>query len=115
RSLDPLIHVRVADVEAKVELEMSDFEEMHEPLSARQLIGCVFEKNLDATLVRKKVDLLQRAERRVEFALVVFFACHANVLDQIAERNSFCDFERALDLVDHLQPFGLRRLSDADH
>ena len=60
------------------------------------------------------MNLFERRKRGVHFALVVFFFEHPDMLDQITERNHFGNIQRALDLVQHIQPFRFHRLGNVD-
>src|SRR6202049_4677022 len=93
---DTFVHVGVADVQAEVELQVRALEKIDQALGAGKLVGCVFQEHVHPALARKQVDLLERAERRIQLALIEFLLGDADMLDQIAEWNSFRDVTGAL-------------------
>jgi hypothetical protein len=112
--LDAFHHVGVAYIENKVQIQMSHLVEEPQPLSARERVRDVFQKNLDTSLPRKDAQLLESREGGIDLPLVVLFTGDADVLDQIPERNCFGDLERPFDFVHHPQTLRLHWLGDGN-
>ena len=107
--------VGVARIEHVVHAHVGQFLEHDQLLGARKLVGNVLQQNLHAAPAGEQVEFLERAPGGVELAHVELFAAHADVLDQVLERNRFGNLQGPLDLVHHVQPRALHRLGDGDH
>ena len=106
--------IGVSDIEDEVQIQMRQFQEKHQAFGARKLVGNIFQQDFHAALAREKAELLQRRKGRIHGPLGKFLAGHADVLDQIFERNGLGDFQRALDLIHHFQALAFHRLGDGD-
>src|SRR5271170_7999 len=111
---DAFIHVGVSDIQTEVQLQMSLFQEINQPLGAGQLIGGIFEQYFHAARAGEQIQLLERRERGLHLALVVFFLENADVLNQVTERNDFRNIQGSLDLVEHVQPLRFYGLGNVD-
>ena len=87
------VHIGVPDIEAEVQIQVRLLEKVEQALGARKLVGNVFEQHFHAALAREQVDFFERRERGIHLALVVFLFGHAQVLDQVAERNDLGDIQ----------------------
>ncbi len=115
RLLHAFAQVGVAGVEHVVQPHVRQLLELQQSLRTRQLVGNIFQQHFHAPLPREQAQLFQRRKGRIELAHIELLAAHAQVLDQVAERNHLRDFQRALDFVHHLQPPPLHRLGDGNH
>jgi sugar phosphate isomerase/epimerase len=66
---DPPAHVRVANVEAIVQVQMRLRPEQVQPLRRGELIRRIFEQHFDTALRREDPDFIQRRERGIEVLL----------------------------------------------
>ena len=75
------------------------FKNSSNPFWGRKLVGNVLQQHGYAEWLRKGFQVLDACHRGIEFLLVEVFPAHANVLNEILERNLLSDLDGALDLV----------------
>ena len=105
--------VRVAGVKAQLQARQARvFEEVAQVRGSGHFAGRVFEGQRDTTLAREHVQVLERSERRIPMPAVVRVARSTDVQHHQRKRHGLGHVQRALDLVDRIEP--PRRFGIAD-
>src|SRR5579872_666009 len=91
RRFHALTDIGVADIENKPEIEMRYFDEIFQPLGAREIVGDVFEENLHAAPPCENTQLFQRRKGGVDLAIAERFTGNAEMLNQVTKRHGLRD------------------------
>src|SRR6516225_10135462 len=91
-------HVGMTRVKTDLQIQPGIVNEVQQTLGCAELVGSVFEQDLDPAFLGKDLQIFKRREGGVKLAQVILLVLQPKMQYQIAKRKPFGDLQGALHL-----------------